>query len=93
MHIKSVRHLGVTAQQNLGFIVLTLCEVFAQFRGMDLQQAKGILASLSLDFHTRHGILGRHCGRFETSFHTKVTLQSLTVVSHRGRGWPRREHA
>lgn len=47
--------------------------------------------SLSLDFHRRHGILRRHCGRFETSFHTKVTLQSISAVSHRGRGWPRQE--
>lgn len=84
---------GLRAQQSLCFSVLTLCEVFVQFRGMDLQQTKIILPSLSLDFHTRHGILRRHCGYFETSFHTKVTLQSTTAVSHRGRGWPRQEHA
>lgn len=91
-HIES-GHGGLWAQQSLCFSVLALCEVFVQFRWMDLQQTKIILPSLSLDFHTRHGILRRHCGCFETSFHTKVTLQSTTAVSHRGRGWPRQEHA
>lgn len=84
-------HLVATAQQRLRFGVLTRCEVFGPFRWMDLGQTKMILASLSLDFHTRHGILRRHCGRFETSFHTKVTLQSITAVSLRGRGWPWQE--